>query len=83
MGANHKASLLMRFIGGQVGKSNKSIMLFRFLGIPHGFELFEGNIHNQDELPNGVLVGLGFRVCFGGMETHSRLGLARWCRWML
>jgi hypothetical protein len=58
MGANHKASLLVRFIGGQVGKSNKSMMLFRFLGLPHGFELFESNIHDQDELPNGVLVTL-------------------------
>jgi hypothetical protein len=50
MGANHKASLLVRFIGGQVGKSNKSTMLFIFLGLPRGFELFEGDIHDQDEL---------------------------------
>jgi hypothetical protein len=24
-----------------------------FLGFPHGFELLEGNIHDQDELPSG------------------------------
>ncbi len=33
-------------------------MLFRFLGLPHGFELFVGNMHDQDELINGVLVTL-------------------------
>jgi hypothetical protein len=34
--ANHKVSLLVRFIGGQSGKSNKSTMLAGFLGLPHG-----------------------------------------------
>lgn len=33
------------FIGGQIGKPNK---LARFLRLPHGFDLFEGNIHDQD-----------------------------------
>jgi hypothetical protein len=48
--ASHKASLLMRFIKGQVGKFNKSIMLARFSGLPHGLELLEGNVHDQMHL---------------------------------
>jgi hypothetical protein len=43
--ASHKASLPMRFIGGQLEKSNKSTMLARFLSLPHGLELLEGNVH--------------------------------------
>jgi hypothetical protein len=43
IGASHKASLLMRFIRGKTGKSNKSTMLVGFLGLPHGLELLEGN----------------------------------------
>jgi hypothetical protein len=46
----------MRFLVGQVGKSNKSTMLFRFSSLAHGFELLEGNNHDQDESPNGELV---------------------------
>jgi hypothetical protein len=28
-------------------------MLVRFLGLHNGFELLKGNIHDQDEPPNG------------------------------
>ncbi len=57
---SHKASLLVKFIGGgQVGNFFKSIMLVRFLGLPHGIELLEGNVHDQDVLPNGELMMLG------------------------
>jgi len=59
IGINCKVSLLVRFVGGQVGKSNKFTMLFRFSSLTHGFELLEGNIHDQDELPNGELAMLG------------------------
>jgi hypothetical protein len=45
----------MRFIGGQIRKFNKSIMLARFSGLPHGLELLEGNVHDQDAPPNGEL----------------------------
>ncbi len=31
-------------------------MLVGFQGFPHGFELIENNIHNEDEPPNGELV---------------------------
>ncbi len=48
--ANHKASLLMKFIKGQVGKFNKSIMLARLSRLPHGLELLEGNVHDQMHL---------------------------------
>ncbi len=34
---------------GQIGKANKSIMLVGFLGLPHGFDLLEGNIHDQNK----------------------------------
>jgi len=44
--ARHKASLPMKFIGGQVGKSKKSTMLGGFSGLPHGLELLENNIHD-------------------------------------
>jgi hypothetical protein len=44
----------MRFIKGQVGKSIKSIMLVGFSSFTHGFELLEGNVHDQDAPPNGV-----------------------------
>ncbi len=54
-----KVSLLVRFMGRQVGKSNKFTMLFRFSSLAHGFELLEGNIHNWDELPNGELAMSG------------------------
>ncbi len=39
MGITQKVSLWMKFIGGQVGKSNKSTMLGGFSSFPHGFEL--------------------------------------------
>jgi hypothetical protein len=46
----------MKFIGGQIGKSNNSTMLVGFSGLPHGLELLEGNVHDQDAPPNGELV---------------------------
>jgi hypothetical protein len=52
---NHKASLVMRFIRGQVGKFNKLIMLVGFSSLPHGLELLEGNVHDQDAPLNGEL----------------------------
>jgi hypothetical protein len=56
---SHKASLLMRFIRGQTGKSNKSTTLVRFSSFPHGLELLEGNVHVQNAPPNGKLAMLG------------------------
>jgi hypothetical protein len=52
---NHKVSLLVRFIGGQVGKSNKSTMLVGFSSLLHGFELLEGKIHDQYASPTSEL----------------------------
>jgi hypothetical protein len=52
---NHKITLLMRFIGGQLRKSNKSTMLVGFSSLLHGFELLEGNIHDQDASPTREL----------------------------
>jgi hypothetical protein len=46
----------MKFIGGQLGKSNKSTILVGFSSLSHGFELLEGNVHDQDAPPNGELV---------------------------
>jgi hypothetical protein len=46
----------MIFIGGQVGKFNKSTMLARFSSLPHGLELLEDNVHDQDAPSNGELV---------------------------
>jgi hypothetical protein len=43
---SHKVSLPMRFIGGEVGKFDKSIMLVRFSSLPHGLELLEDNVHD-------------------------------------
>jgi hypothetical protein len=45
----------MKFIKGQRGKSNKLTMLVGFFGLPHGLELLEGNVHDQDAPPNGEL----------------------------
>jgi hypothetical protein len=53
-----KVSLLMKFIRGQVGKSNKSTILVGFLGFSHGCELLENNTHVQDVPSNGKLVML-------------------------
>jgi len=47
-----------RFIGGQLGKFNKLTMLVGFSSLPHGLELLEGNVHDQDILPNGELTML-------------------------
>jgi hypothetical protein len=33
-------------------------MLVGFLGLPHGLELLEGNVHDQDAPPNGELAVL-------------------------
>ncbi len=46
IGASHKALLPMTFIRRQTKNSNKSTMLVRFLGLPHGFELLECDIHD-------------------------------------
>jgi hypothetical protein len=48
----------MRYIRGEVGKLNKSIMLVGFLLLSHGFVLLESNFHNYDEPMNGELVML-------------------------
>lgn len=44
-----KALLAVRFIMEQIGIFNKPNMLGKFSRLPHGFELLEGNIHDQDE----------------------------------
>jgi hypothetical protein len=41
IGISYEASLLVRFIRGQIGKSNKSFMLVEFSSLPHGLELLE------------------------------------------
>jgi hypothetical protein len=46
----------MKFTRGQVGKFNKSTMLGGFSSLPHGLELLDGNVHDQDAPPNGELV---------------------------
>jgi hypothetical protein len=46
LGVIHKALLPMTFIRRQTKNSNKSTMLVRFLGLPHGFELLEHEIHD-------------------------------------
>ncbi len=51
----------MRFIGWQTKKSNKSTMLVGFFGLPHGLELLERNIHDQNALPNRELAMLGLK----------------------
>jgi hypothetical protein len=43
---NHKASLPVGSLGWQFGKSNKSIILVKFVSLPHRFKLLEGNIHD-------------------------------------
>jgi hypothetical protein len=43
-----KVFLPIFFIRDHARKSTKSIMLARFLGLPNGFDLLEGNIHGQD-----------------------------------
>ncbi len=48
----------MKCIRGQVGKS-KSMMLAKFASLPHGFELFKDNIHDENEPLNVELVMLG------------------------
>ncbi len=55
---HHKASLLVKFIGRQARKFNKSIMLVEFFGFPHGLELFKSKIRDQDVPPSGELVML-------------------------
>jgi len=43
------------FIGGHARKSTKSTMLARFLRLPNGYDLLEGNIHAQDMPPESEL----------------------------
>jgi len=50
-----KVLLLMKFIGEHSRKSNKSTMLTKFIGLPHGFELLERNIHDHDDPFSGGL----------------------------
>jgi hypothetical protein len=50
-----KAFLPVTFIRGHVRKSSNSMMLARFLGLPHGFDLLEGNAHAMDSLPTHEL----------------------------
>ncbi len=43
----------MKFIMEQIGIFNKLNMLGKFSRLPHGFELLEGNIRDQDEPRSG------------------------------
>jgi hypothetical protein len=54
-----KVSFLMKFIRGQVGKSNKSTMLVRILNLSYGCELLENSSRDQDVSLNGELMMLG------------------------
>ncbi len=47
----------MRFIRGQIGKSNKLTMVVGFSNLPYGLELLEGNIHGHNAPPNGGALG--------------------------
>jgi len=44
----HKAFMPITFIRGHAKKSSNSTMLARFSGLPHGFDLLEGNVHAMD-----------------------------------
>ncbi len=59
---SHKASLPMRFIEEQTRSPKKSTMLVGFLGLLHGLELLEGNIHYQDAPQNGELAMSGLKA---------------------
>jgi hypothetical protein len=48
---SHKAFLPVTFIGVHARKSNNSMMLVGFLGLPHGFDLLESNVHAMDSPP--------------------------------
>ncbi len=54
--------MLVTFIGGHAGKSNNLTMLVGFLGLPHGFDLLEGNVHAMDNPPTHDLEMLGAQV---------------------
>jgi hypothetical protein len=41
----------MKLVRVNQEKKIKSSMLARFVGLLHGFELLEGNIHDQDDPP--------------------------------
>ncbi len=43
------------FIKGHVRKSSNSTMLVGILGLPHGFDLLEGNVHAMDSPPTHEL----------------------------
>jgi hypothetical protein len=68
----------MKFIGRHSKKSNKLIMLARFIGFPLGFELLEGNIHDHDDPLSGGLtmfVGKWDTHCLRfGIGSHATLG---------
>jgi hypothetical protein len=57
-----KVFLLVTFIGGHVRKSSNSMMLVRFLKLPHGFDLLEGNAHAMDRVHTHELEMLCARV---------------------
>jgi hypothetical protein len=62
---SHKTSLPMRFIEEQTRSPKKSTMLVGFLGLLHGLELLEGNIHYhiyQDAPQNGELAMSGLKA---------------------
>lgn len=63
-----EVSLLMKFIRGQAGKSNKSTMLVRILSLSHGCELLENSTRDQDVPLNAGLVMLGPHIWD---STHS------------
>jgi hypothetical protein len=59
IGNNHKVFLPIIFIGGHARKSNNLMMLIGFSGLPHGFDLLEGNVHDMDSPPIHELKMLG------------------------
>jgi len=48
-------------------------MLIRFSSLPHGFELLEGNIHDQDVPPSGELM----------MSRPQRIPIFQFFHWIL
>ncbi len=59
IGVNHKASLLVRFIGGQIENPTSQLCWLDFQAFHPGLELLEGNVHDQDAPLNGELAMSG------------------------
>lgn len=59
---NRKVFLTLTIIGGHAGKSSNSTMLTRFLRLPHGCNLLEGNAHVMDSPLAHELEMLGAQV---------------------